>query len=187
MMPLLKTLNINQTVVTCQLAARTYQYYQSEVDYMIWQKDKPHGTAWPKLNIAVRRLNLMAHLQDVDRFHQQLSACEYHDLHCYQRQYICCLKEEMDQLVKNELMPMPDSDVPLYEFWEEKITNWTLSILDTLIPASNLDIEALYAIRYIKKKGNDIHCALVLQNLRSGPEWQINGAFAGAVKKTRRE
>jgi hypothetical protein len=66
------------------------------------------------------------------------------------------LKEEMDQLIKNELMPMPDSDVPLYEsrqiLWEEKITKWTLSILDTLILASNLDIEALYTIRYVKRR-----------------------------------
>ncbi|KAG2737282.1 hypothetical protein P692DRAFT_20883729, partial [Suillus brevipes Sb2] len=102
------------------------------------------------------------------------------------------LKEEMDQLIKNELMPMPGSDVPLSEsrrvLWEEKITNRKSSILDTLIPASNLDIEALYAIRYVKKKGNVIiHGASVLRKLRSGPEWQINGAFAGAVKKTRRE
>ncbi|KAG1787145.1 uncharacterized protein HD556DRAFT_1449074 [Suillus plorans] len=61
------------------------------------------------------------------------------------------------------------------------------SILDALIPGSDLTTKDILGIRYIKKKGEALlQGASLLQNLQTGLEWRLNGAFSGPVKKLRR-
>jgi hypothetical protein len=96
----------------------------------------------------------------------------------------------MDQLLRNELQPLGHNgtlSMAKGVIWEEGIKQQKSSIMDVLIPASNLTIGDLYNIKYVKKTGNVLkHGAHVLQNLQSGPQWKLGGAFTGVAEKMKR-
>ncbi|KAG1741215.1 hypothetical protein EDD22DRAFT_851727 [Suillus occidentalis] len=101
------------------------------------------------------------------------------------------LKEDMDLLMKNELLPM-GRDGALAGgrrvLWEEGIKGRKSSILDILIPGSGLTTKDILGIRYIKRKGQVLlQGASLLQKLWTGLQWRLNGAFSGPVKKLRRQ
>ncbi|KAG0697849.1 hypothetical protein DFH29DRAFT_1003401 [Suillus ampliporus] len=57
-----------------------------------------------------------------------------------------------------------------------------------LFQGSDLTTEDILGIRYIKKKGEVLlQGASLLQNLQTGLEWRLDGAFSGPVKKLRRQ
>ena len=73
-------------------------------------------------------------------------------------------KEDMDQLIRNELGKGSDTRV----IWEESTqVKEKESILDVLIQWSNLMVEDLYQIRYLKKQGDGVSkiSAPILQKL----------------------
>ncbi|KAG2158270.1 uncharacterized protein EDB93DRAFT_1100481 [Suillus bovinus] len=100
------------------------------------------------------------------------------------------MKEDMDLLMKNELLPMGRDGALTggrQVLWEEGIKGRKSSILDILISGSDLTTEDILGIKYIKKKGQALlQGASLLQKLWSGLEWRLNGAFSGPVKKLRR-
>ncbi|KAG1906125.1 uncharacterized protein F5891DRAFT_975576 [Suillus fuscotomentosus] len=89
------------------------------------------------------------------------------------------LKEDMDLLMKNELLPM-GRDGTLAGgrrvLWEEGINGRKSSILDILILGSGLTTEDILGIRYIKRK-----------ETADGLQWRLDGAFSDPVKKLRRQ
>ncbi|KAG2123730.1 hypothetical protein DEU56DRAFT_759943 [Suillus clintonianus] len=100
-------------------------------------------------------------------------------------------QEDMDQLMRHELLVEKDGNLAGGKrvLWEEGIHDHTSSILDILIPSSNLTIQDLYSIRYAKKKGDFIlHGSSILMNPQRGgiPQWRLNRAFTGQLKKTKK-
>jgi hypothetical protein len=100
-------------------------------------------------------------------------------------------KNDMDQLMKNELLPVGSNGALAggrRVFWEEGKKERTSSILDVLFPASNLTIDQILQLRYVKNKGQSrLLGATVLQKLQTGLQWRLSGAFSGPVKRSRRE
>jgi hypothetical protein len=100
-------------------------------------------------------------------------------------------KNDMDQLMKNELLPVGSNGALAggrRVFWEEGKKERTSSILDVLFPASNLTIDQILQLRYVKNKGQSrLLGATVLQKLQTGLQWRLSGAFSGPVKRLRRE
>ncbi|KAG1900142.1 uncharacterized protein F5891DRAFT_980435 [Suillus fuscotomentosus] len=103
--------------------------------------------------------------------------------------FLPCLKEDMDLLMKNELLPVGKDSVLAggrQVLWEEGIKERKSSILDALIPKSDLTTKDILSIRYIKKKGETLlQGASLLQDLQTGLQWRLDGAFSGSVKKLR--
>jgi len=98
-------------------------------------------------------------------------------------------KEDMDQLIRNELGKGNDTRV----IWEESTqVKEKESILDVLIQWSNLTVEDLYQIRYLKKQGDGVSKigAPILQKLspaNGGPRWRLNSAFPNGGKRVMSE
>ncbi|KAG1784521.1 uncharacterized protein HD556DRAFT_1451679 [Suillus plorans] len=101
------------------------------------------------------------------------------------------LKEDMDLLMKNKLLPVGRDGALAggrQVLWEEGMKGRKSSILDALIPGLDLTTKDILGIRYIKKKGEVLlQGASLLQNLQTGLEWRLDGAFSGPVKKLRRQ
>lgn len=100
-------------------------------------------------------------------------------------------KNDMDQLMKNELLPVGSNGTLAggrRVLWEEGKKGRTSSILDVLFPASDLTIEQILELRYVKNKGESrLLGATVLQKSQTGLQWRLTGAFSGPVKRLRRE
>ncbi|KAG0695795.1 hypothetical protein DFH29DRAFT_1005112 [Suillus ampliporus] len=92
------------------------------------------------------------------------------------------LKEDMDLLMKNKLLPVGKNGALTggrQVLWEEGIKGRKSSILDALIPGLDLTTDDILGIRYIKKKGEALlQGASLLQNLQTGLEWRLDGAFS---------
>ncbi|KAG2338455.1 hypothetical protein BDR05DRAFT_1004158 [Suillus weaverae] len=101
--------------------------------------------------------------------------------------FLPCLKDDMDLLMKNELLPVGKNGALAggrRVLWEEGIKGRKSSILDVLFPGLDLTTEDILSIRYVKKKGQALlHRASLLQSLWTGLEWRLDGAFS--VKKLR--
>jgi hypothetical protein len=101
------------------------------------------------------------------------------------------VKEDMDLLMKNELLPMGRDGALAggrQVLWKEGIKGRKSSILDILIPGLGLTTEDILGIRYIKRNGQALlQGASLLQKLWTGLQWRLDGAFSGPVKKLRRQ
>jgi len=99
----------------------------------------------------------------------------------------CHPKEDMDLLIKNELNMVDELTSGPRVLWEEDgggQLSASTSILDILIPASDLTIDILCNLTYVKKKDNVLlHGQPLLQLNSSGPEWRLTGAFDSVAKR----
>ncbi|KAG2030953.1 hypothetical protein BDR03DRAFT_986755 [Suillus americanus] len=97
-------------------------------------------------------------------------------------------QEDMDPLMKHELLLGPDDDLMGGErvLWDQGIQNRTSSILDILIPKSSLKIEDLRDIRYAKMKdGFILHGSSVMLKPRgiTRPQWRLTNPFSRLLKR----
>ena len=92
----------------------------------------------------------------------------------------------MDLLIKNELNMTNESTSSPRVLWEEEggQLSTSTSILDILIPVSDLTIDVLCDLTYVKKKDNILlHGQPLLRLTSGGPEWRLTGAFDRMPKR----
>ncbi|KAJ8583237.1 hypothetical protein M405DRAFT_867177 [Rhizopogon salebrosus TDB-379] len=95
--------------------------------------------------------------------------------------------KEMDKLIRNELRIDSPNHRDKRVYWEESKCEQASSILDVLIPKSNLTIDDLCSLRYVKKMGDDglRHGVCLFEKERS--RWTLTGAFKCPRKKLKLE
>ena len=97
-------------------------------------------------------------------------------------------KDTMDELMKNELGALDVEPQTSQNYrrvlWEDDKEK--KSILNTLIPRSNLTINDLCNIKYVKKVGEELRQGqTILEKVGKGHQWRLNSPFVGAGKKLR--